>query len=105
MYKFISVLAIVFVVPVLNGQERDPTQPIAKNLSGKLSQQKKSLKLESIVNQGQQKIAIINGKLVKVGEMFGQYRVKEIGKSNVILATAEKQIELSLFRQVVASPQ
>ncbi|WP_448565557.1 agglutinin biogenesis protein MshK [Thalassotalea ganghwensis] len=105
MYRLVCIVVVFVSFIAFSAQERDPTQPLSKSLTSKLTQQKKTLKLESIINQGQQKIAIINGRLLKVGDVIAQYRIKEINQNKVILATAENQIELSLFRQVVASPQ
>lgn len=102
---FALVLLLVCILSIarpLNAQQLDPTKPF--NSAGHVSSQKSQfneLSLQSIVEQNSEKSVIVSGKLLKVGDKIRNYTLKRIKISSVILKSADKQIELSLFSDVV----
>ncbi len=58
------------------------------------------LKLEGIIQgSGNQNMAIINGKIVRVNDKIGQFLIKRIDSSTVILANGQQTFELRLKKE------
>ena len=86
-------------------QEIDPTRPLfgaSETVNKKVNQ---TIKLQSIVNNGQDLTVVINGKLLKVGDRIEQYQLEKINNNSVVLSSPEKRLELSLFSPIVAKSQ
>ncbi len=86
---------------------RDPTEPFHD--SGDISQEKAESAvtgyvLEAILVSGADKFAIINNRLVKVGDTVGARQVKKIDTYQVTLAGEGGEIELILFGKPIKKP-
>lgn len=81
----------------------DPTRPFTgtKSSSSVVKKQNK-LELQSIIEQGQQRKAIINGTILKKGEHIEGYQVMKIKSKNVYLQSSERRLTLSLFTKVLS---
>lgn len=102
---FVLLLVLVMFSLVTKAQQSDPTKPFGG--SGKALEKLNrfnKLSLQSIVNQNNEKSAIISGKLLKVGDKIRNYTLKTIKINSVILKSADNQLELSLFSDVMAKP-
>lgn len=62
-----------------------------------------TLDLESILLSGDRKIAVINNKIVKVNDVIGAYRVKEINITSVKLVPEGKQGDVVILRLLGAA--
>ena len=58
-----------------------------------------SFTLGGTIVGGKKPIAIINDKLVRTGDMIGDYRVVRIGKKGVVLDSGNKQIRLTMVKK------
>lgn len=56
-----------------------------------------SLKLQLVREQGRQKLAVINGQSLKLGEQIQGYRVQQIKADSVVLQRDGEQLVLHLF--------
>jgi hypothetical protein len=81
----------------------DPTRPFTgtKSSSSVVKKQKK-LELQSIIEQGKHRKAIINGTILKKGEHIEGYQVVEISNKNVHLQSSEHRLTLALFTKVLS---
>lgn len=94
-YVMISVLSLV--VFTAHGQTlRDPTLPSASYQTVVIVNATESLVLSSIIN-GASSFAVINNKIMKVGDRVQGVRIVSIGKSQVSLSDGRK---LQLFQSV-----
>ncbi|GBD93670.1 hypothetical protein BMS3Abin05_01255 [bacterium BMS3Abin05] len=74
---------------------RNPFQPFVYHPKRTIRRKKKAaLRLEGILQKGTRRKAIINGKVVSVGDKIGIYRVKFILENLVALKSSEKEIYL-----------
>lgn len=83
----------------------DPTRPLVKSqglfAGSTLQNNNQRLELRSIIKSGEQLTAVVNDKLLKLGDQIGQYQVAKISKSYVLLVSEEEELKLSMFTQVV----
>ena len=75
----------------------DPTRPA--QFRGMDSAE--NYRLESILNSRQRRVAIINGKVLAIGDTLGDARLQSIGVDSVGLQVGAKIISLKLSRQTV----
>ena len=94
-------IALFFASFFVLGQQVDPTRPFGVTNNPAQVIKGKQLTLQSIVGQGGQKNVIISGKLLKIGDNIGEYKLQQINANTVILRSAEKSLTLSLFVDVV----
>jgi IS30 family transposase len=59
-----------------------------------------SLKLRGTIVGGQRPIAIINDQFVRIGDWIGEYRVVRIGKTEVLLNSGDRKIELEMVKKI-----
>lgn len=85
----------------------DPTKPLIANKEVYEVKQQSRLVLQSIIlnNQQNNKKAIVSGKLMSVGDMLYGFKLREINKKSVVLASAEREITLTLFSEDVVKTQ
>ena len=90
---------------------RDPTEPVssfseATGADGKEKEKKVATEyvLEAILMSGVDKFAIINNKLVRVGDTVGASKVKKIDSYHVILAGETGETVLALFGTPIKKP-
>ena len=65
-------------------------------LMKKLDNELARFKIQSILPNGRKPVAIIDGKIVQVGETIGSFKIKEIQKLAVILEAENKEFTLSI---------
>lgn len=114
MYKtksFLSYACRVFIVGLCfhsaslyaETVSRDPTEPVGfvseADKNGKKSETAESstLVLDAVLISGNDKFAIINNKLVKVGDLIGGSKVKQIEAYHVTLVGETGETVLELF--------
>lgn len=97
MFKLIS-LIVLFLASAsgANAQELDPTKPFTKVALDKDSVQE-NFKLYSVIISGRSKKAMINDKVLSIGDTLGEFKVTNILKNSVILTSSSETIELALF--------
>lgn len=105
MFKSIALIALLFFTMPLTAQELDPTRPLDKNYSASLPKSAPNYTLQSIIYEDKQKQhikkAVINGKLLKVGDTIGPFKLKSIGPNKVVIANSQSRLVLSLYTPVV----
>ncbi len=86
----------------------DPTKPFS--LANMPSNDKNSsanafdkLVLQSIVERNNEKIAIISGQLLKIGDKVAEYKLITIKHNSVILQSIDKKLTLSLYSDIVTT--
>lgn len=92
---------------------RDPTEPFSvsgeeatKEGEGNKNEERATtgLVLDAVLISGDDKFAIINNKLVKVGDMIGASKVKTIDSYQVTLVGETGETELQLFGRPIKEP-
>jgi len=89
-------LSLLLSLPALAWQG-DPTRPLLAGPAAAVAQNKGDMVLQSIIRKQQAYKAVINGRLVGLGESINGYQVMEIKSSSVLLKSAKERLELSLF--------
>lgn len=107
MYKFcLIVLSFVSVYTLSissQAQSIDPTKPFQQGeMNNTVTRAKGQLVLQTIVEQGETKRVVINGKLLNIGDQISQYKLLKIANNYVVLSSPEQELTLSLFSTVVA---
>ncbi len=105
-----ALLCTVLFACSSTAQQLDPTKPLIPPVMDAASAVKganttQQLTLESILVQNRKKNAIINGKLLKVGDKLGEYTLNKIDLNSVSLKSASNSITLSLFTGVLKTTQ
>lgn len=85
---------------------RDPTEPVnsSQTANDKEVQEAAGYVLEAVLISGMDKFAIINNKLVKVGDTIGTNKVKKIDSYHVILVGETGETVLELFGHPIKEP-
>jgi hypothetical protein len=87
---------------------RDPTEPLRleEDTLGKKNESEidSSLLLEAIFISGEDKFAIINNKLIKIGDVIGTSIVKAIDSYHVTLVGETGETVLELFGRPIKEP-
>ena len=101
-----SILALSFTVASLLvslvsfAVDVDPTQPFG--LSGSSSHNKlkheDGFKLTSIIHGDDIHTAVINGKIYKMLDVIGEYRITAINSHSVILRSKSKRLKINVFQ-------
>lgn len=85
----------------------DPTRPVEfeepqTNVHG--SETGTHYVLTAVLISGNSKLAIINNKIVKVGDSLGQGKVKSIESNRVVLEESNRKLVLHLFGGAIKEP-
>ncbi len=88
----------------VRGQQVDPTRPFGAIGSSAFSsgEKKDGLVLQSIIQSQQSKKALINGKVLVVGDVYKGFELIAINSKGVVLHSPQGRMELSLFSGVIA---
>jgi len=95
---------ILFVQAVSSfAQNVDPTKPLSSYGIASVNSLKKegAMVLETIVYSEQVRTAVINGKILKVGDTIGEYKMLAVNDKSVILGLDEERLKLTLFSEIV----
>jgi hypothetical protein len=103
-YKILLVLLILLLPLIASGQQVDPTRPFGALASSPFSSSEKKggLVLQSIIQSQQLKKALINGKMLMVGDVYKGFELIAINSKGVVLHSPQGRMELSLFSGVIA---
>ena len=102
MYKVI--LLILLLLPsafIYSWQGMDPTRPLIPGGTSATQNTNGGMVLQSIIRQQGITKAVINGKVVSVGDTLDDYQVTAISARAVMLKSAQQQLKLSLFSGAV----
>ena len=103
-FNFLFFIALLAGFTV-SAQNVDPTKPLSSNGFSSISKTGKTAKaeliLESIVHGFEVHTAVINGQVLKVGDVILQYELVAVNNTSVVLRSAEKRLKLSVFSGVV----
>ncbi len=80
--------------------DTDPTRPFGITGSNESPQLKResSFKLTSIIHGDNIHTAVINGKIYKIFDSVGEYRITEINSHSVILRSKTKRLKVDVFK-------
>lgn len=87
--------------PVSLSADVDPTRPFGVSGSSSNSEEIKrddGFVLTSIIHGDGIHTAVINGKIVKMFDYIGEYRITAINSHNVILRSKSERLKISVFK-------
>jgi hypothetical protein len=79
----------------------DPTKPLFGGKTLREAKKRTPLVLQSIIEIGEHRKVVINGKMLKLGDKISSYKVTAITSKAVVLNSAQQRLELSLFSSAV----
>jgi len=82
-------------------QSLDPTKPFTGSKTVSSVKKKAKLNLQSIIRMNDNKLAVINDRRLKIGDVISGYKVVEIKSRSVVLNSTKGPIELAVFSKVV----
>jgi MSHA biogenesis protein MshK len=100
-----ALLALAHLTMVQAADLADPTRPasmpLATTPAAVSSAAVGTLKLEAIVHSNERRLAIVNGKLLRVGERLGDVRIEAISNDAVHYSRAGRSHTLQLAEQAI----
>ena len=103
MYKVSLILLLLFCSEYANGQQVDPTKPFGAVAASNSNEKSTPLTLQSIIQRDGNKKAIIDGKVLNVGDEYKGFQLIAISSKGVVLDSPQGRMELSLFSGVIAN--
>ncbi len=104
-HSFFLLSALFLLVASSFAQNNDPTKPLSAygmGIAGANNvKQTNPLVLETIVYGDKVRTAIINGKVLKVGDTIGRHKILVVNDKSVTLGRDEKRLKLTIFSDVV----
>ena len=94
------VVATTLTLPISLAADVDPTRPFGVSGSGSDSKLKRDggFLLTSIIHGDGIHTAVINGKIYKMFDYVGEYRITAINSHNVILRSKTKRLKINIFK-------
>jgi MSHA biogenesis protein MshK len=94
------VVVIVLTSSVSLAADVDPTRPFGVSGTGNNNQVKRDggFILTSIIHGDGIHTAVINGKIYKMFDYVGEYRITAINSHNVILRSKSKRLKINVFK-------
>ena len=94
------VVATTLTLPISLAADVDPTRPFGVSGSGSDSQLKRDggFLLTSIIHGDGIHTAVINGKIYKMFDYVGEYRITAINSHSVILRSKTKRLKINIFK-------
>ncbi len=84
---------------VILAADVDPTRPFGVSDSGSHNQKREdSFVLSSIIHGDGIHTAVINGKIYKMFDYVGEYRITAINSHSVILRSKSKRLKINVFK-------
>jgi len=83
-------------------QQVDPTKPFQATTEVSKNKLAQLVKLQSIINVNHQFKAVINGQLMRIGDVIEGYKLTAISKTSVVLTSEQKTLKLSMFHSVTS---
>jgi MSHA biogenesis protein MshK len=102
--KFRSALVIgagLLCVCAQADQLKDPTQPPVTSSTARGPALPRSLNLEAILQSADRYVAIVDGKIVRVGDQLGNARIEEITTDSVRYSRGGREHTIRLARRSV----
>ena len=101
MFKYF-ILTTLFLSGVTSAAT-DPTQPFGRGAIGSAPVEKiNQMKLESIIHGNGVHTVIINGKLLKVGDYIGDFKLVAVNDKSVVLRSEDERKKLHIFSELTA---
>ena len=94
------VVATTLTLPISLAADVDPTRPFGVSGSGSDSKLKRDggFLLTSIIHGDGIHTAVINGKIYKMFDYVGEYRITAINSHSVILRSKTKRLKINIFK-------
>ena len=94
------VVATTLISPISLAADVDPTRPFGVSGSGSDSKLKRDggFLLTSIIHGDGIHTAVINGKIYKMFDYVGEYRITAINSHSVILRSKTKRLKINIFK-------
>lgn len=77
----------------------DPTRPFGHRGLQTVTPEGKKLVLESIIYGDGIYTAVVSGKVMKVNDYIGEYKLTALNKKSAILRSETQRIELNIFKE------
>lgn len=100
MFKFILLITLLFTS--FAWAASDPTKPFGVGQLGSSAKVEKvnQMKLESIIHGNGVHTIIINGKLLKVGDYIGEFKLVAVNDKSVVLRSEDERKKLEIFSKL-----
>ncbi len=87
-----------------DGGRRDPFWPLVTDSGSIISYDEKELSASDMMLQGilvgaDETVAVINGRIVKTGDMVGAFRIERVTPTHVVLDNGQEKIEVYLKKE------
>ena len=103
MFKIILTALLLLLAQVAHGQQADPTRPFGAVASDNSRENKATLVLQSVIQSDNSRKAIINGRVLNIGDKYNGFELIAINANGVVLDSPQGRMELSLFSGVIAN--
>ncbi len=101
MFKYFILTALL--VTGFSMAATDPTQPFGRAVMGSAPVEKiNQMTLESIIHGNGVHTVIINGKLLKVGDYIGDFKLVAVNDKSVVLRSEDERKKLHIFSELTA---
>lgn len=94
MFKLFMVVISLFSSLTLWAADIDPTKPFGQGSSQSLVKDENKLVLESIIHGEGIHTAVVNGKVLRVNQSIGQYRLVAVNDDSVVLRSETERLKL-----------
>ena len=96
----IIVVTSVMFSPIILAEDTDPTRPFGVSGTGDNVQLTRDggFKLTSIIHGDGIHTAVINGKIYKMFDYVGEYRITAINSHSVIMRSKSKRLKINIFK-------
>ncbi len=95
-------IIIVTLSTAILAVEIDPTRPFGAGITGSNEsvelKRENTFKLTSIIHGDNIHTAVINGKIYKMFDYVGEYRITAINSHSVILRSESKRLKIDVFK-------
>ncbi|KGJ92374.1 hypothetical protein [Colwellia psychrerythraea] len=98
-----SIIVVITLLPssICQAADTDPTRPFGVSGTGDNNALKRDggFVLSSIIHGDGIHTAVINGKIYKMFDYIGEYRITAINSHSVILRSKSKRLKINIFKQ------
>ena len=103
MFKYLVISLALLLPNIVFAKQVDPTRPFGAQSVYQADTPSSKLALQSIIRSHNDKKAVINGVVLKVGDKYKGYELMSISSKGVMLKSSQGKMELSLFSGVIAN--
>lgn len=108
MSKCLLISFLLLISLCVESQELDPTKPLGITVSTRVSNKNTKIKgddwvLQSIIKINKTKKAVVDGKILNIGDKYNGFELKKINSKSVVFNSSQSQKELFLFSSIIVN--